>query len=217
MTSLASLGDGLGTRKFFYAPDIIVTRNFTAVMLGSGDREKPLKTSGSDRFFLVKDTAISKGAPSPAPAVITASDLQGVGTDSSFTKGCYLALQSGEKVVTSASTISGTTYFSTNKPVSSASSSCTANLGEAKAYELPLFCRAASSQVLTGGGLPPSPVVGVLQLSYTPLGSSTAVSKVVPFVIGGISSKKSALEIKKVTPAIPVKRKRPYWYVESDR
>ena len=216
ITALASLGDGLGSRKFFYAPDVVATRSFTAVMLGSGDREKPLKTSGSDRFFLVKDTFTGKGAPSPTPSVITASDLQAVGTESSFTKGCYVSLAAGEKVVTSASTISGTTYFSTNRPVSS-SSSCTANLGEAKAYELPLFCRTASSQVLTGGGLPPSPVVGVLQLSYTPIGSSTAVSKVVPFVIGGISAKKSALEIKKVTPAIPVKRKRPYWYVESDR
>lgn len=216
MTTLASLGDGLGTRKFFYAPDVVTNRSFTAVMLGSGDREKPLKTSGSDRFFVIKDVNVGKGAASPTPAVITAADLQETGSNSAFAKGCYLSLASGEKVVTNSSTISGTTFFSTNKPVS-ASASCTANLGEARAYELPLFCKAAESQVLTGGGLPPSPVVGVIQLSYTPQGSSTAVSKLVPFVIGGISSKKSALEIKKVTPSIPVKRKRPYWYVESDR
>lgn len=217
LTQIASLGDGLGTRKFFYAPDVVASRDFTAVMMGSGDREKPLKTSGSDRFFLVKDVNTGKGVQSPAPALITASDLQAVGTTSSFSKGCFLSLATGEKVVTSSSTISGVTYFSTNKPTPVSSGSCSANLGEARAYELPLFCKAAASQLLTGGGLPPSPVVGVLQLSYTPLGATTPVAKVVPFVIGGIGAKRSSIEIKKVTPALPLKRKRAYWYSESDR
>ena len=71
---------------------------------------------------------------------------------------------------------------------------------------------AVRRQVLTGGGLPPSPVVGVLEIDGTATGT-----RIVPFVIGGINPRRSALEIKKVTPDIPVKRRRPYWYIESDR
>lgn len=217
MSRLARLGDGLGARKFFYGPDVVATKLFTAVMMGSGDREKPLKTSGDDGFYLIKDTRLGKGAPTGAVAEVLAADLAAVGSTSAFEKGCYLPLQTGEKVVTNASSIGGTTFFSTNRPTPAVEGSCSANLGEARAYELPLFCKPARSQVLVGGGLPPSPVVGVIQLSTTPPGSSTPVSKVVPFVIGGISPKQSALEIKKVTPTIPIKRRRPYWYTETDR
>ena len=217
LTRIARLGDGLGARKFFYGPDVVATKTFTAVMMGSGDREKPLKTSGDDGFYLIKDTRLGKGPPSGATTAVLASELAAVGTTSSFDKGCYLPLQTGEKVVTNASSIGGTTFFSTNRPTPSTPGSCNANLGEATAYELPLFCRPASKQVLVGGGLPPSPVVGVIQLSTTPPGSTTPVSKLVPFVIGGISPRQSALEIKKVTPSIPVKRRRPYWYSETDR
>ncbi|HEX4235898.1 MAG TPA: PilC/PilY family type IV pilus protein, partial [Caldimonas sp.] len=40
---LADLSGGTTTgRKFFFGPDVVVTRAFTALMLGSGDREKPL-------------------------------------------------------------------------------------------------------------------------------------------------------------------------------
>ncbi|MFZ9408158.1 MAG: pilus assembly protein [Burkholderiaceae bacterium] len=217
MNRIARLGDGLGARKFFFGPDVIATKTFTAIMMGSGDREKPLKTSGDDGFYLIKDTRMGKGPPSGTVSPILASELASVGSSSAFEKGCSLPLLTGEKVVTNASTIGGTTFFSTNRPTASAPGSCSANLGEAKAYELPLFCRPARFQVLVGGGLPPSPVVGVIELSTTPPGASAPVSKVVPFVIGGISSRQSALEIKKVTPPIPVKRRRPYWYTETDR
>jgi type IV pilus assembly protein PilY1 len=217
MTRLAALGDASGTRKFFYAPDVVVSRGFTGVMLGSGDREKPLKSVGSDRFYVIKDPKVTKGAPVDAASPFTESVLQAIGADGSDAKGCYLPLASGEKVVTGSSSIAGTSYFSTNRPTPASPLSCRANLGEARAYELPLFCKTANSQVLTGGGLPPSPVVGVLQVSVGNTGAGGATTRVVPFVIGGINTKKSPLEIKKVTPVIPVKRRRPYWYVESDR
>ena len=52
---IASLGG-----KVFYAPDVVVTNKFVAVLLGTGDREKPLMVSTSDNFFVVKDNV---GAP----------------------------------------------------------------------------------------------------------------------------------------------------------
>lgn len=217
MTKIASLADPLGTRKFFYAPDIVLSRSFTGVLLGSGDREKPLRSIGSDRFYVLKDTRVTKGPPDAGATLITESQLKTIGADGSDARGCFLPLATGEKVVTSASTIAGVTFFSTNRPMGSSPRSCKVNLGEARAYELPLFCKEALSQALTGGGLPPSPVVGVLQLGPDAGGAGGSTAKVVPFVIGGINAKRSALEIKKVVPVIPVKRRRPYWYLESDR
>lgn len=212
LTPLARLGDAVLPRKFFYAPDVVLTRGFTGVLLGSGDREKPLKAEGADRFYLLKDPRVGKGAPDGDWVPITDERLQPVGSESAFAQGCYVALDPGEKVVTSAATIAGTGYFSTNRPTPSSALSCRANLGEARAYEMPLFCKPVRRQVLTGGGLPPSPVVGVLEVTGTATGT-----RIVPFVIGGINTRRSALEIKKVTPEIPVKRRRPYWYIESER
>ena len=111
-------GDGLGAHKFFYGPDVVATKSFTAVMMGSCDREKPLKTSGDDAFYLIKDTRLSKGAPPGAISAVLAADLAAVGSSS--------------------------------------------------ASELPLFCKPTRSQVLVEGGLPPSPVVDVIQLSTIP-------------------------------------------------
>jgi type IV pilus assembly protein PilY1 len=213
----ADLSDGTGSRKFLNAPDVVATKSFTALMIGSGDREKPLKSFTNDRFFVVKDLHMSK-VPPPSWTPLTAASLPAIGTESDFEAGCYLPLSSGgEKVVTTATSLAGTTYFSTHRPTPTVSGSCTANLGEARAYELPLFCKPPQSQVLNGGGLPPSPVAGLVEIVHTPPGSSTPVTKVLPFVIGGINAKGSALESKKITPAIPAKRRRPYWYVEATR
>ena len=46
ITKIAALNDGTGgtdgTRKVFFAPDLVLTRNYTAILFGTGDREKPL-------------------------------------------------------------------------------------------------------------------------------------------------------------------------------
>ncbi|HYF58723.1 MAG TPA: PilC/PilY family type IV pilus protein [Burkholderiaceae bacterium] len=217
LSTLARLGDPAFPRKFFFAPDVVPTRSYVGVLLGSGDREKPLKAVGLDRFYVLKDPNVAKGPP-PAGWTPTADEaLRASGAPEGATeRGCYVTLASGEKVVTGAATIAGTTYFSTNRPTPSSPLSCRANLGEARAYELPLFCGRAASQVLTGGGLPPTPVVGLLQVA-APGAAGGGATRVVPFVIGGINTKKSALEIKKVNPVVPVKRRRPYWYIEADR
>ncbi len=212
---LASLS-GSGTRKFFYPPDVLLTRSFAAVLLGSGDREKPLQTTGSDAFFTVYDTRLGKGAPSAIPAAITQSNLGEIGTSASFSAGCYIPMSPGEKIVTSAVTVAGVTYFSTNQPVAT-TGVCTANLGRAKTYGAPLFCQTPEVSVLAGGGLPPSPVAGIVQVSFTPSGSSTPVSKFLPFVIGGINVNRSPIEVTR--PVIPLspKRRLRYWYLEDSK
>ncbi|HEY2190395.1 MAG TPA: PilC/PilY family type IV pilus protein, partial [Caldimonas sp.] len=210
---LADLSGGTTTgRKFFFGPDVVVTRMFTALMLGSGDREKPLLATTQDHFFELLDLNLGKVAPTSSTP-IAFGNLTAAGTTSNTNSvGCYVALATGEKVVNAATSIGGNTYFGTNQPSSAvASQSCSANLGIAKAYSMPLFCVTPSGTALTGGGLPPSPVAGIVTV-----GTGDSARKVA-FVIGAPNPKNSAIEGSRVNPAIQVPRNRIYWYQEGSR
>lgn len=214
---LAALGGG-AQRKFFFAPDVVPTPTFTAIMVGSGDREKPLQLTGSDAFFTVYDDRMAKGTPSPAPSAVTT--LGKVGTSQNMDAGCYIELATGEKVVNASTTFRGVTYFGTNKPTPPAPNVCKANLGEARTYAAPLFCRTPYSEKLEGGGLPPSPVAGFVTITYEQTnsdGTTTTVTKQKDFIIGAPNSKKSAIETGKSTGSLSVPRKRRYWYQENAR
>lgn len=224
MFKLAALS-GAGTRKFFFPPDAVVTKNFTAVLAGSGDREKPLATTSSDAFFTVFDLRTAKGTPATFTTV-NAGDLGAVGTGEDQAAGCYIPMStSGEKIVNAPVSVGGITYFSTNQPAAVSTNSCSANLGVAKVYSAPLFCKVVSSQTLTGGGLPPSPVTGTVTVTYTETkcdsGGANCTdetrTKQVPFVIGAPNAKGSGIEGSKVTPTITPVRKRGYWYLENAR
>jgi type IV pilus assembly protein PilY1 len=211
--TVADLSGGTSTgRKFFFAPDVIVTRSFAALMVGSGDREKPLLANTQDHFFQVLDRNLGKGAP-PSSTPIVFGDLAPAGTTSNSSGlGCFVALDQGEKVVNAATSIAGATYFGTNKPSSASSGrSCSANLGIAKAYAMPLFCVSPSGTTLTGGGLPPSPVAGIVTV-----GTGDSARKVA-FIIGAPNPKNSAIEGSRVKPLIDVPRTRIYWYQEGSR
>ena len=218
--TLADLSGGTGTgRKFFFAPDAIVTRSFTALMLGSGDREKPLLSSTSDHFFQIFDSNLVKGAPAGYTAT-TWSDLATASTASSITgRGCYVPLDTGEKVVNAATSIGGVTYFGTNRPTSAVASPqvCTSDLGIAKSYAMPLFCVTPTSTPLSGGGLPPSPVTGIVTIVTPASGSTPERSEQVPFCIGCPNPRNSAIEGSRVRPVIKVPRSRLYWYQENQR
>ena len=211
MTKLASLGSAGGT-KLFYAPDVVLTKSYAVVLVGSGDREKPLATTSSDYFYTVIDRNLGFGMP-PGWTPTTFGNLTNQANAGGGTYGCYLPLDTaGEKVVTSAVTVGGTTYFSTNEPIPASSNSCTANLGTAKAYAEPLVCQkstATKTVILNGGGLPPSPVGGVV--SVTKADGTTAL---VPFIIGS-GTNNSAIQAAKVAPAVTPKRSRKYWIDES--
>ncbi|MFB8831152.1 pilus assembly protein [Azotobacter sp. CWF10] len=66
ITKLAALGGiGNSARKFLFAPDVITTNGFDAVMAVSGDREHPLYTNDTtagmaynvqNRIYMIKDT-----------------------------------------------------------------------------------------------------------------------------------------------------------------
>jgi type IV pilus assembly protein PilY1 len=216
---LASLA-GASTRKFFYPPDVVLTRNFTALLMATGDREKPLATTSADRFFTLYDRNVRKGRPVDYTAV-TADQLAAIGSDGDMDKGCYFSFATnGEKAVNAPVTAAGITYFSTNRPTPAVPGACTNNLGEAKVYSAPLFCKAPTFAEIKGGGLPPSPVVGVVSVSYivkTADGKEETVNKQVPFIIGGPNAKNSGIEGSKVKNTVTPTRKRKYWYLENAR
>jgi len=141
-------------------------------------------------------------------------DLLPAGSTSSTTgAGCFVELEQGEKVVNAATSIGGVSFFGTNRPSTGAvaAHSCTANLGVAKTYSMPLFCVTPSGSTLAGGGLPPTPVSGIVTIG------SGATAKKVVFVIGAPNPKNSGIEGSRVNPVIKVPRSRIYWYQEVNR
>jgi type IV pilus assembly protein PilY1 len=97
---------------------------------------------------------------------------------------------------------------------------CYPNLGKARTYSVSFLTGAGQntnrSVVLDGGGFPPSSVYGVVLVSN---GSGTTP---VPVCFGcgnqtGTGAGGSALAPVKVTPTGLGKRKRTYWYSESDK
>ena len=211
----ASLSDG--TRKFFYAPDVVLAKVFTGVLVGSGNRETPLSTVSSDRFYTLLDYRTSKGAVTDSP--LTEASLIANGNSFGYTgnpAGCYVALDvRGEKVVTGAVSTGGYTYFSTNRPTDASPNSCAANLGLAKSYRIPLFCGQPDSIDLAGGGLPPTPVTGLVEVPVTaPPGQPQ--TKQVPFLIGGFNPELSGIAVSRVPITVDPTRKRTYWYTDRN-
>jgi type IV pilus assembly protein PilY1 len=204
--------------KAFYPPDVVVTNKFIAVLQGTGDREKPLLVSTSDNFFLIKDTLGDPRVGEP----LTKADLTRVAKIDNATmqptsivdpvsddEGCYLELATnGEKVVNAPFTIAGVTYFGTNRPKPSNPNACSADLGEAYAYKFPLFCGVPTSNQLVGGGLPPSPVGGIVELIVD--GQTVKV----PFIIGGGEGGNS-FKPGEPRPPVPPIRTRLNWRIDN--
>jgi type IV pilus assembly protein PilY1 len=210
---LADLSGGTTTgRKFFYGPEVVLTKQFAALLLGSGDREKPLLSATEDHFFQIFDRHTGKGAPTSP--VTSFSDLRAMSADPAADgAGCYLPLRQGEKVVNAAASIAGFGYFGTHHPSSAASAdSCSADLGVARGYKIPLFCVAGKGKVLIGGGLPPSPVVGIVTIT-----KEDGTSEAVPIDQYDPDGKDSAIEFSRVTPVIDSPRRRRYWFQEVER
>ena len=98
-------------------------------------------------------------------------DTGGAVTGTPTGKGWALPLCAHEQSVTSAITVFGVTTFSTHTPAVPVSGECTSNLGTARVYNINYLNATSANgtaspfQVVAGGGLPPSPVAGMVTLS----------------------------------------------------
>jgi len=172
-------------RKFLFPPDLVFgvdPGNYTAVLLGSGDREHPFDGTVVNRFYMFKDRGDSlEGAtnsssvkiapfcPPPAVAcpptgsVLTDSDVFDAtsavlvdGTDPQGLNGWKITLGAGEKAVSSATSVAGTVFFNTNQPSATAGGSgvtCTSNLGVARSYLVGFADAGATVDVNGTGGI----------------------------------------------------------------
>ncbi len=193
INKLASLGgSGADARKFLFPADVVYSRDangpYDAVLIGSGDREKPFDEDVTHHFYMIKDrhvyTTGTGQATIPLSELYNASaNLVQDGTEAEQTtaqtslledKGWYFTLDSGEKVVGGAVAIGGTLFFSTNQPDDS---SCS-NLGVARVYAIDYRDASATinfdaigdltitdrSTTVPGGGYLPSPTPVVTEI-----------------------------------------------------
>lgn len=231
ITKIAAFGGSAAdNRKFMFGPDIVDENGTYVLLLGSGDREKPLEsyneaTSVKNRFYVFKDKPDDTGWLSSQKKVcgtdlicneslfeIVSGETPDEKVDFLDKKGWYLPLASKEKVVTSSITVFNTVTFSTHMPTPASDKEC-ANLGTATVYNLnytnakPLSGNLnVRGEKVTGGGLPPSPVAGMVTLDD---------GKTVPFCIG--CSNESALQGgQPSSPTTVVRPKsRVYWKIRK--
>jgi len=247
ITKIAALGcdtptcpGGKPNRKFLFAPEVVITPSFNAILVGSGDREHPLlehtsTTSVNNAFFMVQDAPkdpdwwVKEGAVC-GQALACKNSLIPINPESDYVpsdaeladkRGWYLDFglddenHDKEQVVTSAVVALGTVTFSTHTPQEPKEDSCGPNLGKARVYNLGFLNGRASGGsrygIITGGGLPPSPVAGMVTVQ-NPNGTGTIT---VPFVIGAKSD--SPLEGSSPQPAATAAsvKTRAYWYLQQ--
>lgn len=231
-------------RKFLFAPSLLASRGSVYVAIGSGDRERPLavnypyRENVTNRFYVYRDDlATATGSVDldgatvadytntdacDTPQILPGSGLAGWRMD-------LTQYGKGEQTVTSGLIVSGLVTFSTNRPVTDASASCSTSLGQARGYWVNLLngsgainvsgtCGGSRAAVFTGGGLPPTPVIAS---SVDVDGKSVTVVFGAP-AKGDDSGKglppgeKSAMDPDPVKPAIKSKRKRAYSYTSGD-
>lgn len=239
VSRLAALGCAAGSctigttpRKFFFPPNVVSvgstggSASYDVVLLGSGDREHPLKRTNSDgtivsgtsydvtnRFYALKDTATGMNA---SGATITELELfdGGLVTGTTVTydgtgKGFYKTFASGEKSVNASVTTRGTTFFGTNRPTPPSATSCRANLGEARGYALNPFKGSFDVTVFDGGGLPPTPTVGIVTIV---VGGKPVQKAFCVGCGGGTGDSTSALGAGDLSTAVPKSPRRSYWF-----
>lgn len=206
-------------RKFFYPPEVITTGTYDAVIAGSGDREHPLfnntaATGKQNMVFMLKDEVTGNDASGFTAISLAAGDLfnaTGTAYDGSL-RGYHIDLADGEKVVNAPLVTAGFVFFGTNQPSAPTANSCTASLGTARGYRLSPFTAELRFVVFAGGGLPPSPVSGVVNINVN------GVPRLIPFLIGGGNPDctgadcASALGGQKPPIEVSTSRIRTYWY-----
>jgi type IV pilus assembly protein PilY1 len=138
----------------------------------------------------------------------------------------YPPANQGEQTVTSSVIFGGTIFFSTNRPTATPANSCATNLGEARGYAVNLLnasgvigsgalCGGDRSDTFVGGGIPPSPVVGTVQVQ------TAEGLKTIPLLIGAanIAGDAPSFSIGGQQPPVPIQqiRSRVYWYRHGDK
>jgi type IV pilus assembly protein PilY1 len=131
-------------------------------------------------------------------------------------KGWRMQLRSQEQVVTGAVVVFGEVTFSTHQPTTQASAeTCTNSLGTARVYNVSYLNAAPPpnterGQRVTGGGLSPSPVSGLVTVDKPGGGQMT-----VPFLIGGTTDSSIGVKLKQGSSTSVTNKERVYWFIRK--
>ena len=158
LTLLASVGrhadgDMESDRRFFHRPDVVPSKDgnglFDAVVLGSGNRANPLDTDGmnSNFVYMIKDrhtapgSGVNTGLTHEDFGDVTSNCLQSDGgCVVNLTHGWRLQLEEpGEKVLATALTLTGKTFFTSYLPNSgTGATACAPSEGAGRLYAVSL-------------------------------------------------------------------------------
>lgn len=224
-----------GNRKFLFGPSALAIGRTVYLALGSGDRERPLisnypyLTPVQNRFYMAIDDLISTNLDLDGPSMTNfTAETDCSSVLATGQRGWFMdeSAGTGEQTVTSSVIFGGTIFFSTNRPLATVPGTCATNLGEARGYAVNLFnasgvigtgglCGGDRSGIFTGGGIPPSPVVGTV-----PVTLPDGTSKPINVLIGGVDLKTgTGSPIGAQQPPVPIQqiRSRVYWFPMGDR
>lgn len=240
ISKIASLGcdtiaESCGAnRKFLFGPDVVrdrVVADRLVILVGSGDREKPLLDYGAaasvdNYFFALFDfpalpewlnDPVSGEADHCGADIFCMNSLTTITRPESADpnnpnvtisdKGWKMALAPTEQVVSGALTVSSVVNFSTQIPSTPDLAACSANLGEAATYNIGFDTGAGIKNNIIGGGLTPTPVAGRVILDN---------GEIVPFCIG-CGGEGSAIGGSQVTSSTSwlQHKSRVYWKIEK--
>jgi type IV pilus assembly protein PilY1 len=232
MTKIADLGCPTtvgcdANRKFLFGPDVIRIPNSDqfGILIGSGDREKPLQDYSvtldlQNYFFSIVDgptvnnwlkseTGNCSGVEVICFNSLGEIDLPGqlpedqiVGGTPTI-KGWSLEMREGEQIVTGAITVDNDVKFSTHIPA--VPGECGSDYGTATAFSVNYLDASGDATQFIGGGLVPTPVAGKILIDGVP----------VPFCIG-CGGEGSAIGVQKVGGGITwtQPRSRVYWNID---
>jgi type IV pilus assembly protein PilY1 len=222
---VAALGEH---HKFLYPPDVVYgahpARQYDAILIGSGDREKPHDAQSQNAYFMIQDYSWYNDPDAMAEAeadVITLDDLHDVtffAADAESASvpadkhGWILRFEPGEKAVGGSVTLAGTVYFSTHQPgiASTSPFSCDMDLGIARNYAIGFVNATATAGlryvVIPGGGFVPSPVAVLVPVEDP---NNPGQTRLVEGVLRGTAFDESEGEQL-------LRRRRTFWFTEHD-
>jgi type IV pilus assembly protein PilY1 len=140
-------------RRFFHRPDVVQnfdkTGPYDAVIIGAGDRADPLDQTGvaNNWVYMIKDRAFNAGSGADTGQdhssfgdITSTCLLENGACTADLSNGWALQLTtSGEKALSTATTLGGTVYFSTYLPPGASSSgACGPSEGNGRLYAVAL-------------------------------------------------------------------------------
>lgn len=228
-------------RKFMYSPSVVMLGTQATVLVGTGDREKPLASGSAalvnNRFYGIRDDITKTGATTATTPTV----VNGFGTDAALASanqltnvsgvtttvdpttlaanGWYMNLSTGsrpfEQVVTTPLTIGGLTYFSTFQPKATSTPGSTnqcSNLGVGRAYKVDFQTGVIAPN---SAGLYAPDTFSSQGIPPSPVGGLVSIDgKTVPFCIG--CSGPTVLSPNKIVPKVKPDRKPVYRYQRID-